>query len=108
MDHKILVHELTWDTYHYIKGKLTSTTVQEEVERIVFEVIRDTISNVSFSFRTCTMDFYKQLNDSIVSTILFEHKAGRYVSPSNMLYVMNKAHDYLWNLLQMDDFYKED
>lgn len=103
------VNQLKWeDRLGYITNdNITNTTFFNEAQRHVNKVIEDSMSNVSFSPDTTTMEYYNSIKESILYSVMMEYKAGRYNAPNEMMRVLNLAYTYLWKLFDMDNNYDE-
>lgn len=103
------VNQLKWEDGlgYTTNGYITNTTFFNEAQRHINKVIEDSMSNVSFSSDTTTMEYYNSIKESILYSVMMEYKAGRYNAPNEMMYVLNLAYTYLWKLFDMDNNYDE-
>lgn len=107
-NNKVLrVNQLEWEDRlgYTTNGNTTNTSFFNEAQRHVNKVIEDSMSNVSFSSDTTTMEYYNSIKESILYSVMMEYKAGRYNAPNEMMRVLNLAYTYLWKLFDMDNNY---
>lgn len=103
------VNQLKWEDRlgYTTNGNITNTTFFNEAQRHINKVIEDSMSNVSFSSDTTTMEYYNSIKENILYSVMMEYKAGRYNAPNEMMRVLNLAYTYLWKLFDMDNNYDE-